>query len=500
MTANSDVMDRAAATPRPASTPSRWLSHQLGRLLAISASLISTYVLTGVLGLVFWTVAARRLSIAEVGVAGAAVAMMTLLGGIGSLGLGSLLILKIPQTPQAQRRLLVRTSLAVAAVASFALTVAVATVIRTHVGDSATLASITDSPLKIAILATGTALTTVALILDQAVLVLGVGTLQMKRNTIASVVKLAALFLIPMSFGGIAVFAAWSIGTLVSLPVIAYSTRGGRALEAVENSLVDLTILRTHVRETASNYGLSTILVLPLQMLPIIVGAVLSQHDNGLFTATLRISEICFVLPYALSIGLFASSDGNPRSLLQKMRVTLPLALGICAAAALTAFFAAPLLLALFGSVYSEEAATLLKLIVLASIGFAVKDHFVALKRVEGRTGSATLFFLSFCTVELAAAIVGAKTAGLTGLIVAWLAIVAVEAAVMALWLLRDMRLLRRHGACRRAGDGGPVLAETAPADAVPVAAPVARAALPTDAVPASVVLATRPARGIPGT
>ena len=73
MSANSHVMERPAQMPEPEPTPpdaasgrqsgpgaapkqsrmSRWLSHQLGRLLAISASLVSTYVITGAPGLLF---------------------------------------------------------------------------------------------------------------------------------------------------------------------------------------------------------------------------------------------------------------------------------------------------------------------------------------------------------------------------------------------------------------------------------------------------------------
>lgn len=440
MSANSQVMNQRVAAPdRPPNRLSRWLGHQLGRLLAISASLVSTYVITGILGLVFWTIAARRLSVGEVGVAGVAVAAMTLLGGLGNLGLGPTLITKIPQTPQPQRRLLVRSSVAVAGATTFLLTVLVAVAVNV-VFDVPALRPLTDSPLKVAVLAIGTALTAVAVILDQAVLVLGAGGLQMKRNTIASVVKVLALLVMPVAFGGIGVFAAWSVGTLLSLPIVAHATRGGRALEAPGNPLVAPSVLREHVRSGAANYALNTVLMLPLQMLPIIVSIVLSQRDNGLFTATLRMSEICFVLPYSLSIGLFASSDGSTRSTLQQMRVSLPMALGICAIATITAFFGAPLLMSLFGTTYSEEAATILKLVVVASLGFAVKDHFVALKRVEDRAASAALFFLVFSIVELSVATLGAKLAGLIGLVVGWLIAIGVQATVMLFLFVREMR------------------------------------------------------------
>lgn len=496
-----------AATPRPPqSRMSGWLGHQLGRLLAISASLVSTYVITGGLGLLFWAIAARRLSIAEVGVAGAAIALMSLLGGLGSLGLGALLIQKIPQTPQPHRRVLVRSSLALAAATSFVLTLLVATGVA-HLSDAPALRSLTDSPLKIGMLAAGTALATVGMILDQAVLVLGVGTLQMKRNTVASVAKIVALFAMPSALGGMAVFAAWTIGIALSLLVIVHGTRGGRALEEPTNKLVDLAVIRQHARAVAGNYALSTMLIIPLQMLPIICSVVLSQRDNGLFTATLRISEICFVLPYSLSIGLFAASAGSPRSVLRQMRVTLPMALAICGAAAIVAFFGAPLLLSLFGSAYSAEAATILRLVVLASIGFAVKDHFVAFKRVQERTGSAAVFFFVFTLIELVAATAGAKVAGLAGLVSFWLAVVAVQAVIMLTLLFREDRRSRGTSDDAPAADDVPAaavddvppLATAAAADDVPPLPTAGAAAVPAAAADARLSAASDAAPVAPG-
>ncbi len=417
---------------------SRWFGEQMRRLLTISASLVSTYAITGALGLLFWTIAARRFSIPDVGVAGAAVALQTLLGGLGNLGMGTLLISKIPQTPQEHRRVLVRSSLLVTGIVSFTLTLLVA-VIAGNVFHAETIRGVAGNPWSVLILATGTALTSVAVVLDQAVLVLGTGgSLQFQRNTLASVTKVIALLLLSPSLGGMAIFAAWSIGTAVSLPLVIWRTRGGRMLEAPSNRLVDLGVVRVHARAAATNYGLNTILMAPVQMLPILVSIMLTGRDNGLFTATLRISEFVFVMPYAISIGLFAVAEGSTRSVLRQMRVSLPMTLGICLAAVVVAWFGAPWILAIFGSAYSEEAATVLQLMVLASVAIAIKDHFVALRRVQEKTGPATVFFLIFAAFELSAAALGARLGGLVLMVTFWLLVMAVQAIVMCLILYRE--------------------------------------------------------------
>lgn len=442
--ANSPVGDGSDSVAQeldgpPARGLSRWLSAQLRRLLSISASLVSTYAITGALGLLFWTIAARRFSIPDVGIAGAAVALQTLLGGLGNLGMGTLLISKLPQTPQSQRRVLVRTALLVTGIASFVLTLTVA-LIAANVFRTPTMLGVGGTWAAALILATGTALTSVAVVLDQAVLVLATGgSLQFQRNALASVTKVLVLLALAPSLGGMAIFAAWSIGTAVSLPLVIWKTRGGRLLEAPENKAIDLRVVRGHARAAASNYGLNTVLMLPLQMLPVLVSILLSGRDNGLFTATLRISEFVFVMPYALSIGLFAVAEGNARSVLQQMRVTLPMTLGICLSAVVVALFGAPLILAIFGSAYSEEAATVLKLMIVASVAFAIKDHFVALRRVQERTGPATLFFLGFTVFELSAAALGARLGGLVQMVTFWLVAITVQAIVMTVILYREV-------------------------------------------------------------
>lgn len=431
------VEQRVDAEPRKGL--SRWFSSQLQRLLAISASLMSTYAITGALGLLFWMIAARRFSIPDVGIAGAAVAFQALLGGLGNLGMGTLLISKLPQTPQAHRRVLVRSSLLVTATASFFLTLVVA-LIAANVFRTPTMLGVAGNPWGALLLATGTSLTSVAVVLDQAVLVLGTGgSLQFQRNVLASVIKLIALLVLTPSLGGMAIFAAWTIGTAISLPLMVWRTRGGRILEAPDNKTIDLRVVRGHARDAATNYGLNTILMVPLQMLPILVSILLSGRDNGLFTATLRISEFVFVMPYALSIGLFAVAEGNVRSVLQQMRVTLPMTLGICLVAVIMALFGAQWILAIFGSAYSEEAATVLKLMVLAAVAFAIKDHFVALRRVQERTGPATLFFLGFTVFELSAAALGAHLGGLVQMVTYWLVAIGIQAVVMCVILYREV-------------------------------------------------------------
>ena len=392
------------------------------------------------LGLLFWTLAARRFSVGAVGIGGAAVSSMTLLGTLGSFGLGTLLIARLPLTPQGDRRVLVRTALLVAAGLALALAVVVP-LVAVQVFHADNLSAVAGSPARGTLFAVGTALLAVAVVLDQAVLVLGSGALQLERNIVASAVKLVALLGLSLAgqTGGMTIFLAWTIGTLVSLPLVSWRTRGGRALEA-GSRLVDRAALRGLGRAAASHHALNTTLQAPLQVLPLIVLVVLSAADNGVFSSALQVTAFVFALPYAISVGLFAAAEGDEQGVLQRMRFTLPLGLGLSVLANLALFPLAPYILGVFGAVYSGQGTDVLRVLALAGIPFVIKDHFVALRRVQGRTTQATGVMLAFTVVELLAAYAGAQLGGTLGMCSAWVAVLVVEALLLGVPLLQVAR------------------------------------------------------------
>ena len=416
---------------------------KLRRALGICASLMGTYAVTSLLGLAFWTLAARQFPIPAVGVAGVAVALMTLISVVGTLGFGTMLITEMPRTSQQHRRVLVRTCLLVSAVATAVVAVAVPLLGSRLFGVAATN-PLQESWATLVLFGAGCSVAAVALVLDQAVLVIGVGQLQLTRNIIASAVKLAALAVAAMigASDGMAIFAAWAIGNAASLPYVAWATRGGRLLEAPGRRFVQLSSLRGLGRAALGNQALNLVLQAPLQILPIVVTSTLSLHENGIFTTVLQLSGIVFTLPYALAIGVFASAEGNLAQVREQMRLTIPLGLGISALAIVLMYPLAPLLLAFFGAQYADEGTTVLRLFVVAGLTFVLKDHFVAYKRVEERTGSASLIIALFSVAEVAAATWGATQAGwgLVGLIGAWIAMQFIQAVVYAAVLARSTR------------------------------------------------------------
>lgn len=410
------------------------------RIAGISASLLGTQAFTSVLGLIFWTLAAREFITSDVGIAGAAIALMILLGSIGSLGLGTVLIARLPSTALDERRVLIRTCLVTAATAG-ALLGLVVPLVAVHIFHATALAPIAGSIWPLLGFALGTGLTASVIVLDQSVLTVGIGALQLERNVTASAVKIGALAAIGVTgiHGGMAIFLAWTIGNLISLPLVAWRTRGGRML-AKGRQLVEPQLLRGIGRLALSHNALNVSIQAALLLLPVLVTLFVSASANASFNAAIMLAGFVFALPYAVSVGLFAAARGDESEIVKRMRLTIPFGLLVSAAADVVLFFLAGPLLHIFGPAYAAQGTVLLRLVVLAGLPFVVKDHFIALRRVQGRTTQALAVTSIFLVAELAGAAVGAQINGVVGLCVGWLAVLALETLVLAAPLIGAFR------------------------------------------------------------
>ncbi len=418
------------------------LGRRLGgfeRIAAITATLTGTQAATSALGFVYWAFAARHYPIAAVGLAGAAIAAMQLLGNVGMLGLGTLLIDRLPHIPQHHRRLVVRTSLAIVALASTVLGVVFALGVRFI--PLRNLSAIASPTVDIVIFAAGVTVTGIALVLDQAVLALGTGALQLERNVVASGLKIAALVVLSSVAprDGMVIYLSWMIGSIISMLWVVVRTRGGWRYQA-SRRLVDLQSVRGLGRAAASHHALNLALQTPLMLLPPIVALVVSTVANGYFSTVILVASFVFAVPFAIAIGLFASTAGDERQLLTRIRLTIPLGIACSLAAVAVLYPFAHLVLSAFGSSYASHGVTMLRILVLAGVPLVLKDHYIAMRRVQRRTGRAAWVVALTGVVELVASLIGAHFYGVVGLCVAWVGVLALESVGFALALIRAYR------------------------------------------------------------
>ena len=410
-------------------------------MLINSGSLMGTTTVTSALGFVYWWLAARQFSPEAVGFASAAISAMTLLGTGCVMGLGTLLIGELPRQPGKETSLI---GAAVILVGTLGVCAGIAFALI------APLVSVQFEPLRaaiedVALFSVGAGLTALTILLDQAVIGLLRGELQLWRNILASVIKLIVLF----AFGlwqwhdvGMAIYATWAIGNAFSVAVLA-----GVAVSKVKWSrrtlLPKWSLLRKLGPAALQHHILNLILRVPTLTLPIMVTILLSAEANAWFYIAFMIANFVFSIPVALTTVLYATNAAQPAELAHKARQSLYLSTAGSALGCCVMVFGTWQVLSLFGHSYAEEAAWSLRILSLGAFPMIIKYHYVAVYRVYDNIAHAIPLIAISGLLELGAAALGAHLGGLLGLSLCWIIVLYIESVFMAPIIYKTVRPTR---------------------------------------------------------
>jgi O-antigen/teichoic acid export membrane protein len=396
-------------------------------ILSNATSMVVALGSTSFLGAAFWWLAARQFSQHSVGVSGAAVSAMTLLGFAATIGLGTVLMGELPQRESRAHGLL-NAALSTAALVGGALGIAFALVAPLV---SSGFDPLRQSPLSVLIFAAGVALTALTLVLDQALIGLLRGGLQLTRNIVFSAVKLLLLLgvaALAATYGGMGIYTAWALGALLSLVVLIPFYR--RQSNPLTSHFRDLHSLRL---DAASHHAFNLALRAPDLLLPVMVLIVLSPDLSASFYIAWMIVSLLFGIPQSLSTVLYAVGSGDPRELERRFRFTIAVSAACGVAAILILLPAGEPLLRLFGASYASQATVALQILALGVFPEAIRTHFVAVRRLTRRIGTALPLVWGGAVLEVAGGTAGAIVAdSLTGVAIGWLAAICIESAVMS--------------------------------------------------------------------
>ena len=442
------------ATPPPAPHKRGILSVLRGHvdLFLNAGSLMATTAITSLFGFAFWWVAARSASTEAVGQASAAVSAMTLIGTIGMFGMGTMLISDLSQLRGPKWELITTCLLVAGSVATVGgiLYVAVAQYavpgLREALGGS----------FGTVLLVVGIALNSVTLVLDEALVGLLKGPLQLMRNAWFSVIKLVLLVglaVAPITVTGNLLLLTWVAGIVLSAAILSVAMRRRRVIDSVRPRL---SLLRGRGKSTFDHNLLNLSTYLPRASLPLLVTAVLSAEANASFYTAFMVLSFLAMVPGNVALTLFAVASGDKRALQSKVRMGLLICLGGgLPIALLVALFANPIM-SLFGAAYAEAAGDALRILALTYVPFVFLHFFMAISRVQNKVRGAGVFALFAGLAELGAAWYGGTHGGLTDLVM-WVAIVmGVETVLVAPTVLRVVFA----GAARR-GDNANTTAMT---------------------------------------
>ena len=406
-------------------------------VLINAGAMFAATAVTALLGAAFWLVATHQFTPSEVGIASAVVAAMTLLGYLATAGLGTLLMGELPRLKTGHRELLNAALLACGAI-GLLLGLAFCGLAPWIAEDFDLLR---DEWVPLFVFAAGVGLTGIGFVLDQALIGLMRGGLQLQRNVVFSASKLAALVLIAAVVtdpGATWIFSTWVAGIAVSFAVLVrfYRREEGRLRPDFKQL--------GQMRGAAAEHHLFNLAIrAPDLVLPIIVVTFLSATDNANFYIAWMIASFAFMVPVSLSSVLFAFGSGEPAGLARRYRLSIGLSAALGLLANVILLFAAGPILGLFGSEYEDGATATLQVLALGVFAEVIKAHYLSIARVQRTIGRAMPLVIGGTVLELIGAALGAILFDdLVWVAAGWLAALAVETLLMAPTVARFTGLL----------------------------------------------------------
>jgi O-antigen/teichoic acid export membrane protein len=373
-------MERAEA---PQTLTGRIRAHASAPLHKNAYALMLGSVSTALLGLVFWSLAARHYPVESVGIQAALISAMQFLAAVSALSLNNVLLRFLPVTGPATRRLIAS---AYAICACTGAIVALVFAAGTGVWSPALSFLRTDPVWTLAFVAS-TSVYVIFSIQDFALVGMRRAVWVPVENTLVSVVKIVVLLVLAGQFSGAGIFASWSAPTAFAVAGITFFVLGRFA--------------RTHIATTTSVASRLRVRRLARYAMGDYVGALMWRAAGSLVPIIVlnrlgAAASAYFVLPWlifsALQFGVLAATRSltvegaidRDRLRLHCQRMLVQM-LGMLAPIVAVLVIAGPTLLEAFGGSYAAEGGSLLRWLAFASIPAVIVTLASSVARVQER-------------------------------------------------------------------------------------------------------------------
>ncbi len=401
------------------------------RLFTTFAYLVAKQGATAVLGLAYWILATRLFASHDVGLAAAASSLAAFLAAVGVLGIPILLLAELSSLEESARRTMFTTGLAIACSVVLVLSV-IAMALSPFLGKS--LRQIGQDPVTAVLLVAGTVATVATITFDNAATGLHLGSAQLTRGTIGGLLKPLCVGLLVVagvktSAGLLLAWAAaLAVSVMVCFPMLRLGTRHGAGAGSLRNRMA---LTRRYGLLSFHHHVLNLSINSISYIVPLIAALLIAPQQVAYFTSAFLLSASVLIIPYLLALALFAEKAGDEELLHRHVRRTLPLGLALCGAIVVVVQFVAPLALRIFGPAYSQNGTTALRLLILVGPSYVVKDHYVAIRRAQGRLADASRVMSLGTSAEAVGALVGGVLWGMVGLCIGWALAATAEALAL---------------------------------------------------------------------
>jgi O-antigen/teichoic acid export membrane protein len=393
--------------------------------------------ITGLLGVLYWLVAARHYAAADVGRASAAYSAMNLLSGFTALNLVGMLTRFIPQSGHRTAGLVLR-AYVFSSLASLVVAVPFL-LIAAHLGSSySELGSVLAG-----------------LIFTASIVCWGIFTLQdgvlvglrsavwvPVENGTFGIVKIVLLLALATSLPHAGIYISWILPVAISLPLV--------------NAFVFARLMQPHARLTANrippsarqigrflagDYTGALCVLAVTFMVPVAVAARVGPSATAYFYAAWMVGATLDLLSVNMATSLTVEGAFDEETIAANCLAALRRTMLILVPAAVVVVLAAPVALGLFGPLYAAHGTQILRLLALATLPRALTEMYLGALRAQSRTS--LIAFIQGVRGMLILGLAFALT-GIMGTTGAGIAVLASQVIVAAAVAPSMLSLLRR--------------------------------------------------------
>jgi O-antigen/teichoic acid export membrane protein len=395
-------------------------------------SLMSSNIVIGVLGLVFWAAAARLFPASEVGVAAALITSAGMLSTLSILSIDSIYERFLPLAGRSAGMLLKHGFVMVAAVAMLAGAALVVLVPKDPLFESdwATF----GYPLLVMVLA-------ILTLQDKACAGLGVARWSAAKNSLHAVAKLIILILLAGTASAIGIVLAWgataaAIAVCV-LMVLLHRCRSHQRFQGAPN----LPPRQEIWSYFGSSFAITASWASGLLVVPLIVVTQVGAAANAYFAMTWAIINALYLMVHMVVSPYVAEVAANPHKVASLSWRMVRMVIAVSCAGSAVLVVLGPIMLSVAGGDYRAHGQGLLLLAAIFIPLAAVVEIYEAFARVQRRLRLALAVRCLHTIVIVCGSVMGTRLLGVTGVGWAYLAAELISAAVLVipvvLWLNR---------------------------------------------------------------
>lgn len=415
------------------------MNHVRTPLYLNAYALVASNLLSSVLGLVFWSLAARLYAVDVLGVSSAVISTMLFVSGVAQLNLRMALIRLVPEAGRRTRQLVV-TAYGASLSVAFVLGLAVFGAMALSGTATLTLAGL-SSPGGVLFLILGTMAWSIFNLQDGVLAGLRRTVWVPVENGLYSLIKIVVLVAMVVALPALGILVSWVVPMIAMVLLVSVAlgrwipvhmaASPGRALAMGRRQLL---------RFVAADYVGSLFALALTALLPVVIVALSGPRAGAYFYIVWMISLSLNLLPVNLCASmtvetLHAEADlwtEARRVAVHMARILVPPVVGV--------LVFSEWILRIFGSEYVEAGALPLRVLALGVLPYAVNVLFLATSRIEGRGGKIVACQLGLSTITFAGALLLVGTFGVTGVAVAWLVAQCAVAVVTGRLLWHRLR------------------------------------------------------------